>query len=120
MSRMSITRSYAVAIIALFAVVGVLATPAAGRTVELTPIKVGIIGLEPTGQAMYAKHRGMFRKQGIDAKLKLVADPTQTTALLLSGEADFAVTHVGNAASLKAKGSQSGSSLRVHSTTRRG
>jgi NitT/TauT family transport system substrate-binding protein len=82
----------------------VVATPAAGRAVQLTPVKVTILPLEPTAQAMYAKHRAMFRNQGIDAQLKLLTDPSQTVAALLSGEADFVATHVGAAASLKSRG----------------
>ncbi len=80
-----------------------VATPAAGRAVQLTPVKVTILPLEPTAQAMYAKNRAMFRKQGIDAQLRLLSDPSQTVAALLSGEADFIATHVGNAALLKSR-----------------
>jgi NitT/TauT family transport system substrate-binding protein len=86
------------------AVCGVVTTPAAGRTVELTPIKVAILPLEPTAQAMYAKHRAMFRKQGLDAELKVLADPSQTVGTLLSGQAQFAATHVGLVAKLKSDG----------------
>ena len=52
---------------------------------------------------MYAKNRAMFRKQGIDAQLRLLLDPSQTVPALLSGEADFIATHVGSAASLKSR-----------------
>jgi NitT/TauT family transport system substrate-binding protein len=92
------------ALIALLAVSGVIATPAAGRTVELTQIKVAILPLEPTAQAMYAKHRAMFRKQGLDAELKVLGDPSQTVGTLLSGQAQFAATHVGLVAKLKSDG----------------
>jgi NitT/TauT family transport system substrate-binding protein len=76
----------------------------AGGAAELTPIKVAILPLEPTAQAMYAKHRAMFRKQGLDAELKVLADPSQTIATLLSGQAQFAATHVGLVAKLKSDG----------------
>ncbi len=92
------------ALLPLLAVAGVAATPAAGRTVELTQAKVAILALEPTAQAMYAKHRGMFRKQGIDAQLTILSDPSQTVAALLSGDVQFVSTHVGAVASLKSKG----------------
>ena len=92
------------AFIALLAVSGVVATPAAGRTVELTPITVAILPLEPVALAMYAKHRAMFRKQGLDAELKVLADPSQTIATLLSGQAQFAATHVVLVAKLKSDG----------------
>jgi NitT/TauT family transport system substrate-binding protein len=86
-------------------VAAVVATGAAsGRTVQLTPIKIVILPLEPTAAAMYAKHRGMFRKQGFDADLRLLADPSQTVSTLLSGQAQFAATHVGAAAKLKSDG----------------
>jgi NitT/TauT family transport system substrate-binding protein len=92
------------ALLALLAVAGLAATPAAGRSAELTPIKIAVLPLEPTAQAMYAKHRGMFRKQGIDAELKLLADPSQTVSTLLSGQVQFAATHVGLVAKLKSDG----------------
>ena len=95
--------SCASALLLLVAVAAVVATPAAGRAVQLTPVKVTILPLEPTAQAMYAKNRAMFRKQGIDAELRLLLDPSQTVAALLSGEADFIATHVGNAALLKSR-----------------
>ena len=38
---------------------------------------------------MYAKHRAMFRKQGLDVQLKILTEPTQTVATLLAGDADF-------------------------------
>ena len=79
-------------------------TPAAGRHEQLTPIKVAILPLEPTAAAMYAKHRGMFRKQGLDAELKIFSDPSQVLGSLLSGQVQFAATHVGLAAKLKSDG----------------
>ena len=65
------------------------------QRVELTPVTVAILPLEPVALAMYAKHRAMFRKQGLDAELRVLADPSQTIATLLSGQAEFAATHVG-------------------------
>ena len=92
------------ALLPVLAVAVIATTPAAGRTLELTPAKVAILPLEPTAQAMYAKHRGMFRKQGIDARLTILSDPSQTVAALLSGDVQFVSTHVGAAAALKSKG----------------
>jgi NitT/TauT family transport system substrate-binding protein len=89
------------ALLVLLAAVGVAVMPAAARQVQLTPIKVAILPLEPTAQAMYAKHRGMFRKQGLDVELKILSDPSQTIGALLSGQVQFAATHVGAAAKLK-------------------
>ncbi len=96
--------SCASALLLLVAVAAVVATPAAGRAVQLTPVKIAMLPVEPVGQSLYAKHRGMFRKQGVDAKLAILADPSQIVAALLSGEAQFMATHVGGAASLKSKG----------------
>ena len=70
----------------------------------MTPITVAILPLEPAALAMYAKHRAMFRKQGLDAELRVLADPSQTIATLLSGQAQFAATHVGLVAKLKSDG----------------
>ncbi len=89
------------ALLGLLGAAGIATTPAAGRAVELTPVRIAILPLEPTAQAMYAKHRAMFRKQGIDADLEILSDPGQTVATLLAGDADFISTHVGAVASLK-------------------
>ena len=43
----------------------------------------------PPRRSMYAKDRGFFRKQGIDVKIKVLTDPTQTAAAVLSGKAQF-------------------------------
>ena len=52
----------------------------------------------------YAKHRGMLRKQGIDAEMVPGNDPQVNTAALLSGAVQFSGTHIGAAALLKSKG----------------
>jgi NitT/TauT family transport system substrate-binding protein len=52
---------------------------------------------------MYAKHRGFFRKQGIDAEIRVVADGTQTVAAVLSGEAQYAGIPSAGLAVLKSK-----------------
>jgi NitT/TauT family transport system substrate-binding protein len=57
---------------------------------QLTKIKIAIIAVDATGQVMYAKDRGFFRKQGIDAEIVVVADGTQTVPAVLSGQAQFA------------------------------
>ncbi len=90
-------------VLLLCAVVGVTAGSAGGRPAQLTPVEIAMLPLEPTAQAMYAKHRGMFRKQGLDAKLTILADPAQIVAALLSGDVQFIATHVGAAAALKSK-----------------
>ena len=67
-----------------------LASSATADALELRKIKVAIIAVDATGQAMYAKHRGFFEEQGIDAELTVVGDGTLTVAAVLAGEAQFA------------------------------
>lgn len=55
-----------------------------------TKIKIAIIAVDATGQVMYAKERGFFRKHGIDAEITIVADGTLTTPAVVSGQAQFA------------------------------
>jgi NitT/TauT family transport system substrate-binding protein len=67
-----------------------LASSATADALELRKIKVAIIAVDATAQVMYAKHRGFFAKQGIDAELTVVGDGTLTVAAVLAGEAQFA------------------------------
>ncbi|MGH3084890.1 MAG: ABC transporter substrate-binding protein [Gaiellaceae bacterium] len=76
----------------------------AGSAAELTPIKIATIPLEPVAATFYAKHRGMFRKQGLDADVKLFDSPAQTVPALLSGQVQFTATHIGAAAALTSQG----------------
>ena len=92
------------ALLASLAVASFVATPAAGRAVQLTQVKIVILRIDGAGQAMYAKHRGMFRKQGIDAELKPLADVSQIVPALLSGEVQFSLGTAAGAALLKSKG----------------
>jgi NitT/TauT family transport system substrate-binding protein len=92
------------ALLASLAAASIAATPAAGRAVELTRVKIGIFPIDGAGQVMYAKHRGMFRKQGIDAELKILADPSQIVAALVSGDVQFSLASVSSTALLKSKG----------------
>lgn len=78
---------------------------AAPRTdLQLTTVEIVILPLEPTALAVYAKQRGFFRKQGIDAKITVLADPAQIVAAVLSGEAQFSSLNTGGAAILKSRG----------------
>ena len=91
---------------ALCAVVAVAllagSTSANGRA----PIRVDIatIPVDAASLAFYAKHKGFFRRQGIDANIVLVSDPSQVTAAVLSGSADFAANSMGGFAILKSRG----------------
>jgi NitT/TauT family transport system substrate-binding protein len=59
------------------------------RGAQLDEVTIAIIAVDPAAQIMYAKDRGFFRKHGIDAEIKIVADGTQTVPALLSGQAQF-------------------------------
>ncbi len=70
---------------------------------ELRSVDVAILPLEPTAQVMYAKERGFFREQGLDVRIKVLTDPTQTAAAVLSGNAQFSAVNVGGLASMKSR-----------------
>ena len=70
----------------------------------LESITVAMLPVEPTMQAAYARARGFFAHQGIDAKLTVLSDPTQIAAAILSGDAQFASFSTGGLATLKARG----------------
>ncbi len=73
------------------------------RSAEPTTVTIATLPLEPAALAFYARHRGFFAQQGIDAKLLVLSDPTQLVAALLSGDAQFSGLNVGGAASLKSR-----------------
>ena len=79
------------------------ATSAARHGQQLTKVKIAIIAVDATAQVMYAKHRGFFAKQGIDAEITVVGDGTLTVAAVLAGEAQFAGIPVGALAILKSR-----------------
>lgn len=80
------------------------AIAAPGASPPLTTVEVAILPLEPTALAMYAKHRGFFQKQGIDAKINVLADPAQVVAAVLSGDVQFSSLSIGGLATLKSRG----------------
>ena len=80
-----------------------LASSASGRPAGLTKIKVAFLQAEPAVLVTYAKHRGMLRKQGIDAEMVPRNDPQVITAALLSGDVQFSGTNAVAAALLKSK-----------------
>lgn len=80
------------------------ATPTAERSQSLTTVKIAVLPLEPTALGFYAKHRGFFRKEGIDPQITVFADPAQIAAAVLSGEAHFSSSSTGGLAILKSRG----------------
>jgi NitT/TauT family transport system substrate-binding protein len=85
-------------------VVGGSATAATKADQQLRKVTVAMIAADPTGQVMYAKHRGFFRQQGLDVEIRIVADGTQTVPALLSGQAQFTAIPTGGLAALKSNG----------------
>ena len=91
-------------------VVGLVATATAGASSSVagqsgpTKINIAIIAVDATGQVMYAKDRGFFRKRGIDAEITILADGTLTTSAVLSGQAQFAGIPTGALAIAKTRG----------------
>lgn len=90
------------AVLAVHAAGSAAAAPA--DRAQLRKITIALIGVDATGQAMYAKHRGFFARQGLDAEIKVLADGTQTVPAVLSGQAQFAAIPTPGLAALKANG----------------
>src|SRR4026209_213412 len=86
---------------ALLAVSTAGSATANSQRAQLDEVTIAIIAVDPAAQIMYAKDRGFFRKQGIDAEIKIVADGTQTVPALLSGQAQFTGLPTGALAQLK-------------------
>lgn len=80
----------------------VSATSAEGRGTQ-TRATIAFLPVEPAMQAAYAERRGFFTRQGIDAELKVVADPSLIPAAVLSGEVQFAAFNIGGLANLRAR-----------------
>jgi NitT/TauT family transport system substrate-binding protein len=94
------------ALIGFLCAIALCAPLATAGDAQLTPVNIATIRAEPVSQAMFAKHRAMFRKQGIDTTLQLLADINQTVPALLSGSADFIAMPAANLAVLKSKGAK--------------
>lgn len=79
-------------------------TARADPSTSLTAVTVAVLPLEPAALALYAKHRGFFARQGIDAQIRILLDPAQIVAAVLSGDAQFSAFTTGGLATLKARG----------------
>jgi NitT/TauT family transport system substrate-binding protein len=66
-----------------------------------TRVNITALAIEPTALAFYAKERGFFSRQGIDARITVISDPQQAAAAVLSGTATFSSTSVSGLALLK-------------------
>ena len=92
------------ALIAILPTTAGASAPSAKHREALTTVNMALLPVEPTAQAMYAKHRGFFRQQGIDANIHVLGDAPQVVAALLSGEVQFAALNTGGLAVLKSRG----------------
>jgi NitT/TauT family transport system substrate-binding protein len=69
-----------------------------------TKVNITALAIEPTALAFYAKERGFFRREGIDARIKVISGPQQAPAAVLSGTATFSSYNVAQLAVLKSRG----------------
>lgn len=91
-----------VVLAAMISVCAVSATCAQGSGAQ-TSVAIGFLPVEQTMQAAFAEAQGLFARQGIDAELKPIADPSLIPAAVLSGEVQFASFQIGGLANLKAR-----------------
>ena len=89
-------------VVALPTGIGVAATAAGGAA--LTTVNIAVLPIEPTAQPMYAKDRGFFLKQGIDARITVLSDPAQIAAAVLAGQVQFSSFSTGGLATLRSRG----------------
>ncbi|HSI98145.1 MAG TPA: ABC transporter substrate-binding protein, partial [Gaiellaceae bacterium] len=71
---------------------------------QLTPVEIGAITAEPAALAFYAKDMGFFERQGIDARLNILLDPTQTVPAVVAGQIRFAAFPTAMLALAKSRG----------------
>jgi NitT/TauT family transport system substrate-binding protein len=102
----SIQRRALVAIFALVfaaaALAGASAT-AANKGAALTSVNIALFPFDATSLPFYAKEKGFFRQEGLDAKITTIGDPAQGAAAILSGSAQFASASIGGLAILKSR-----------------
>ena len=96
------TRSRAIGSIA-----GAVAAPAVfGRALAQTPatLRVGIIPIEPTCSAYYAKENGFYEKAGLDVEITAGASTPALAAAVVAGTYDIAYSTVSTLATAHARG----------------
>ena len=72
--------------------------------VDPTRVNITALPIEPTALAFYAKERGFFKREGIEARITVINDPQQAPAAVLSGTAAFSSFSVSGLALLKSRG----------------
>jgi NitT/TauT family transport system substrate-binding protein len=90
-------------VLAVLASAGAASATSAEGSGGQTSVSIAFLPVEPVMQAAYAEARGFFARQGIDAELRVVADPALIPAAVLSGEVQFAAFNIGGLANLKAR-----------------
>jgi hypothetical protein len=78
--------------------------PPADVALVFQDYNITALAIQPTALAFYAKERGFFSRQGIDAKITVINDPQQAPAAVLSGTAAFSSFSVSGLAVLKSRG----------------
>jgi NitT/TauT family transport system substrate-binding protein len=68
-----------------------------------TRVNITALAIEPTALAFYAKERGFFSREGIDARITVISDPQQAPAAVLSRTATFSSFSAGGLAVLKSR-----------------
>ena len=71
---------------------------------QLTQVRIATLPLEPAALAYYAKERGFFARQGIDADVVSLQAPPQLLPALISGDVQFSGFNVGGVALAKSAG----------------
>ena len=95
-----------VAIVALVLTAGALtgaSATAADEGTALTRVSIALFPFDATSLPFYAKEKGFFRKEGLDARITILADPPQLAAAVLSGSAQFGAASIGGLAILKSR-----------------
>ncbi len=91
-------------VVGLIATMGAAASPRSKRAPALTTIDVVASAITAAAPVFYAKEKGFFRQQGLDAKIRILADPRLNVPAVLSGDADFAPNSVGGLMLARSRG----------------
>ena len=71
---------------------------------ELISVTIALLPSSQRRKPSTPRHRGFFGRQGIDAKIQVLSDPSQILAALLSGDVQFSGFNTGGLATLKSRG----------------
>lgn len=99
----AMTRALPFAILVLVFACGSASGASSARGAALTPIKIATLAIEPAGPIFYAKARGFFAQQGIDAEIVVLSVPEQLGVSLISGQVQFSGANIGGIAIMKSR-----------------